>query len=335
MTRQRHLLVFDMDGVLIDVSRSYRDTVRRAVRLCLQGARNWQRLPDPLFSLEELARVKQGGGLNNDWDLTYAILRRLFLLIDGPRRVVRGWEEYEQTLQTCDLTRLASFLSHDPRPLMALFEQGPLSGEPFVESLYAGDVGSGNVIKQIFQEIYLGRELFESIYGLRPRRYSGQGLIDRESPLIERRTLERLAGEHILAVATGRPRVEAEYALKRFRMTDFFDVMMTHDECVAEELRRSQECGAAICAGKPDPFMLDAIARRYPRGITRRYYVGDMPDDMLAASRSEWGYSGIGFVGSAPDKHALEAELKKAGADCVIETFEELPERLEGLSPTS
>lgn len=333
MTRHKYLLVFDMDGVLVDVSRSYRDVVRRAARLCLQGTRNWHRLPDPLFGLEELARVKQRGGLNNDWDLTYAVLQRLFLLIDGPRRPVSGWEGYEETIEACDVARLAAFLNREPRPLEVLFEGAKPSGDRFVESLYDGDVGSGNIIKQVFQEIYLGGQLFERIYGIRPRRNSGQGLIERESPLVDLRVLERLAAKHILAVATGRPRMEAEYALNRFRMTAFFDALMTHDECLAEEQRRLRETGTPVCAGKPDPFMLEAIARRYPRDIVRRYYVGDMPDDMFAASRSKWDYSGIGFVGSAPDKRALEAQLRKAGAACVIETFEDLPARLAELGP--
>jgi len=60
-----------MDGVIIDVSRSYRDTIRQTARLFFKGAHSWENLPDPLFRLSDLARVKQSGGLNNDWDLTF------------------------------------------------------------------------------------------------------------------------------------------------------------------------------------------------------------------------------------------------------------------------
>ncbi|MBW1891762.1 MAG: hypothetical protein JRI93_14850, partial [Deltaproteobacteria bacterium] len=68
------LIVFDMDGVIVDVSRSYRDTVRRTARLFFNGILSEEDLPDPLFSLTDLARVKQAGGLNNDWELTYHVL---------------------------------------------------------------------------------------------------------------------------------------------------------------------------------------------------------------------------------------------------------------------
>ena len=58
------LIVFDMDGVLIDVSRSYREAVRKTARLFLQGAKGGEKLPDPLFPLDDLDRLKQTGGLD-------------------------------------------------------------------------------------------------------------------------------------------------------------------------------------------------------------------------------------------------------------------------------
>ena len=47
--QSQSLIVFDMDGVLIDVSESYRDTIRQTARLFFKGARAWEKLPDPLF----------------------------------------------------------------------------------------------------------------------------------------------------------------------------------------------------------------------------------------------------------------------------------------------
>ena len=75
------LIVFDMDGVLIDVSGSYRETVRKAARLFFAGAKGFESLPDPLFPLTDLASLKQTGGLNNDWDLTALTLHLLFARI--------------------------------------------------------------------------------------------------------------------------------------------------------------------------------------------------------------------------------------------------------------
>ena len=69
--KPKKLIVFDMDGVLIDVSNSYRATVRQTAGLFFSLAGHADELPEPLFDLPDLAEVKQSGGLNNDWDLSF------------------------------------------------------------------------------------------------------------------------------------------------------------------------------------------------------------------------------------------------------------------------
>jgi phosphoglycolate phosphatase-like HAD superfamily hydrolase len=190
-----------------------------------------------------------------------------------------------------------------------------------------GDVGSGNIIKQIFQEIYLGAELFKSTYNLEPDIYRGKGYILREKLLLDRSILEELSQENLLAIATGRPRSEAEYPLKHFQLRQFFPVVLTLDDCVSEEKRIFEEEGRAISLSKPDPFMLDAIAEGHRNAVNGFFYIGDMPDDMLAAARSRVGFKSIGILISAPDKSSLKKNLLRAGADFIIDDFE----GLEGL----
>lgn len=57
-------LLFDMDGVLVDVSRSYREAIKATVRH-FSGSR---------IDDDEIQGYKDRGGLNNDWDLTLAAL---------------------------------------------------------------------------------------------------------------------------------------------------------------------------------------------------------------------------------------------------------------------
>ena len=322
------LLVCDMDGVLIDVSRSYRDAVRRAARLFFRGARAWDRLPDPLFSLSDLAAVKQGGGLNNDWDLTHMVVTLLFSLA-GTGEITESadaWTRYRRTMATCDVTELARFMETGDTPLAVLARRvGRSAGHGFVDSLYRGDVGSGNVIKQMFQEIYLGEDLFRATYGTVPEAYRGRGLIHEETPLVDRAVLEELSRVAVLAVATGRPRAEAEYPLDVHGLRTHFSHMRTLDDCLAEEARIFREEGRRVSLSKPDPFMLDAVVEACPRRPSRCYYVGDMPDDMIAAARSRAGFTGIGILSAAPDKEALAASLLAAGAIHVVESFDQVP----------
>lgn len=328
--KTKKLIVFDMDGVIVDVSNSYRDVVRQTARLFFNPARESQNLPQPLFELSDLAVVKHSGGLNNDWDLTSVVLGLLFSMVDKPEihKSRDPWTRYRETMRRCNVNPLAEFLATTDTPLEFLLKRRGRQNDEFVAGLYEGDVGSGNVIKQIFQEIYLGTELFEPTYNLKPETYRGDGYILREQLLLGRSVLEELSRQNVLAIATGRPRSEAEYPLEHFRIKHFFPVMLSHDDCIREELRILETQGKSVSLSKPDPYMLDTIAENYRDAVNGFIYIGDMPDDMLAAARSRFDFQSIGTLWSAADKSHLKEELLRAGADYIVEDFESLKEIL-------
>jgi HAD superfamily hydrolase (TIGR01548 family) len=320
------LIVFDMDGVIVDVSRSYRETVRQTARLFLQRAKGFEKLPDPLFSLVDLASLKQTGGLNNDWDLTFQALSLLFALIKSPIDPAESGTClcHKEVVKECDVSELADFLKTSSSPLMDLFIRYGRRKDPYVAEWFKGDVGTGNIIKQLFQEIYLGRALFSKIYGFKSRSRKMNGLINKERLLIDRAILKSLAEEHILAIATGRPRVEADYPLDHFTIREYFHLVITLDDCILEEERIYKERGERVSLSKPNPFMLDLIPRRFGKDFLRCYYIGDAPDDMLAARSSQTGYQGLGVVLSSPDQMSLRKELLKAGAYHIIDDYSTL-----------
>jgi HAD superfamily hydrolase (TIGR01548 family) len=323
---KKKLVVFDMDGVIMDVSESYRDVVRHTVGLFFQPAKGAQKLPDPLFELSDLAAVKQSGGLNNDWDLTYLVIKLLFSFMNQPvmQEDRDPWNRYHENIRRCNVAPLAAYLRSTDKPLAALLKQhGKLENE-FIRSLHEGDVGSGNIIKQMFQEIYLGADLFRSTYHRDPAVYRGEGFILREKVLIDRQLLAELSLNHVLAIATGRPQAEADYPLQHYNLDQFFATVITLDDCLREEQRLFEKSGHAVSLSKPHPFMLDAIAQIHKDDVGACYYVGDMPDDMLAAARSTGGYKGIGLLLAAPDKESLKKKLIQAGADYIVGHFEAL-----------
>jgi len=322
----KNLIIFDMDGVIIDVSGSYRDVVRQTASLFFQPARSWEKLPQPLFELSDLAAVKQSGGLNNDWDLTCAVINLLYSLTARPaiHESRDPWTRWQETLNRNDATNIAEFLAATDQPLATLHKDRDEPVNEFISNMYTGDVGTGNVIKQIFQEIYLGGDLFQHTYDLKPKIYSGEGYIIKEKILIDRSVLEALGRNNVLAIATGRPRAEAEYPLIHFDLKKYFNLIYTLDDCLQEEKRILEEKGEHVSLSKPHPFMLDAIADDLKHQFSGHYYVGDMPDDMLATANSRFGFKSIGIMVSAPDKLALENQLKKAGADYLVENGDEL-----------
>jgi len=328
--KPKKLIVFDMDGVLIDVSNSYRDTVRQTAGLFFSPAKHAGRLPEPLFDLADLAEVKQSGGLNNDWDLSCLVISLLTTTLEKTTISDSGgpWSTYRNNISRCDVRRLADYLDSTDRPLQSLLQQYGKIRDPFVTRFYQGDVGTGNIIKQIFQEIYLGDKLFLSTYERTPQMYHGDGYILREKVLIDRSILKELSQEHILAIATGRPQAEAYYPLEHFNLKDYFRVIYSLDDCLREEQKILKESGQEVSLSKPHPYMLDAIAKNVSEEIEGYYYVGDMPDDMQTAGNSRAGFKGIGILLSAPEKEILKNNLTQAGADYIVEDFKALKKLL-------
>lgn len=59
-------LIFDMDGIIVDVSRSYREAIRQTAGYFLK--RN--------VLMSEVNAIKNKVGMNNDWDATYVLINR-------------------------------------------------------------------------------------------------------------------------------------------------------------------------------------------------------------------------------------------------------------------
>lgn len=321
-----NLIVFDMDGVIVDVSRSYREAVRRTVRLFLAGAKGTEGLPDPLFPLDDLARLKQTGGLNNDWDLTVQALSLLFTEVIIPDNFGTADISFSEAIGGCDASTLRHFLGRHPNPLGEVLRQRGKVESPFVRAWSRGDIGTGNLVKQLFQEIYLGRHLFTSIYGIEPAYHLGAGLIDQEKLLVDQNTLAELVERHTLAIATGRPGIEADYPLDRFGIRKYFQAIVSLDDCLAEEKRLFEQAGLKVSLSKPHPYMLDLIPQLLGRTYRNFYYLGDMPDDMLAAKASRSGYEGWGITFSASNPESLREKLLQAGASRIINDCCELLE---------
>lgn len=326
------LIVFDMDGVIVDVSRSYRETVRQAARRFFTGAAGWDDLPTPLFSLAELAAVKTTGGLNNDWDLTCEVIRLLCRRVRINQSLAATddpWKYYRNIVSAWDVTPLADFLKSFDRPLTRLLNEKTAMDDTllindFITCVYRDDVGTGNIIKQIFQEIYLGAALFSQTYGFPPVLHKDNGLNSLETLIIDENFIKQMTQRNLLAIATGRPRTEAFAPLNFYGLKPCFTHVVTLDDCVTAERELGATEGRKRSLSKPDPFMLDIISEKIDPLPEQRYYVGDMPDDMIAAMRARKEFTGIGFTASAPDKTTLEKTLREAGATHVFDTTEAL-----------
>jgi len=76
-------VLFDMDGVLVDVSNSYRLAVKKTAEHFLNRE----------ISIDTIQQYKNRGGLNNDWDLTESILHDHGLKVDK-EKIIRVFQRF-------------------------------------------------------------------------------------------------------------------------------------------------------------------------------------------------------------------------------------------------
>jgi HAD superfamily hydrolase (TIGR01548 family) len=332
------ILIFDMDGVLIDVSRSYRETIQRTVQIYLKTCLGFKHREAKAVTKEDISLFKSAGGFNNDWDVTSGLL--LFLLsVSGlsplpKRKKVLSIGEVISHLnaQSAQFNRNIPQVTRG-KNLPRFIEKVSLAGGGLTGVckvlktswkgwVYGdGDLNQQNVVKRIFQEVYLGKK-FTSYYHLSPLFYRNRGLYLQERLIIPKGILSSLRKRFRLGIASGRPRFEAELALKRFRLSRYFESMVTLDECQEEETRIFHTTGRRVKYTKPHPYSLLRVVQEIAIPNPRCGYVGDVVDDMLAARAARKGLDilAIGFhYGGKRDK-TMKDSLLKAGADLVVKT---------------
>lgn len=124
------VILFDMDGVLIDVSRSYHKTARETAGYFLKTR----------VSEAEILDYKQRGGLNNDWDLVDRLLRDRGIRIEREVLVRIFQTAYRGTSWNGNI-RFESWLAERDllEDLSTRSRLGIVTGRPREEALYALD----------------------------------------------------------------------------------------------------------------------------------------------------------------------------------------------------
>jgi len=188
--------------------------------------------------------------------------------------------------------------------------------------------------QNIFQEWYLGDELYTRDYGHAPAQPGKPGCIHFEQPLLPvesiRTTLEMLRQQgYVLGFATGRSFEEAQVPLEMQGLLQYFDEthISTHDYVVNAEAELRAN-GDQTLLGKTHPFpFLVALDHHYQVGESQRkandfIVVGDSTGDILGG-RSAGALTVAVLTGArTPEARVLLAE---SNPDFTINNVTELP----------
>ena len=302
-------VIFDMDGVLIDISKSIRVVNCLAVPYFLRTVLGWP-APDNLLTSADIELFKNAGGFNDDLDLSYALV--LFYIAKG-RENPSAAPETLNVLQP-NLNRFAARVKERGGGVKAaediMFEHLLRDDKLAVEIDYRK-----HLIKQVFLEMFAG-EHSERIYGSAPTLYTGPGYINYDVPLLD---LARLPSDKILGIQTGRTLEEAKFGLELCGLL----------ERVPEANIVTQSDGFK----KPHPGGLIALTKRL--GFSNAVYLGDTWDDLRTVQR--FNNAPVGTtrflsvqVLSGPAGAANERLFRTSGADVIATDVNEALDWING-----
>ncbi|MFD1587739.1 TIGR01548 family HAD-type hydrolase [Halorientalis brevis] len=287
---QADAVVLDIDGVLVDVADSYRRAIVESI----------EQVYSDTISRADIQQFKDAGGFNNDWELTYAAALFVLARQYGFDRDVEGFTDM--------IAATGGGLS--AAETVVVDAVGPAERE----RIY--DAWDTERLRDVFQQLYLGSDLYRDLEGGDPD-LDASGFINDEPVLIDPETVNRLTDAFAVGVLTGRPAAEADIALDRVGLDVPDDHRFTMDDW--EE-------------GKPHPRALTTLADRLDAETVT--FTGDTLDDVRTAVNAadadpDRSYHGIGVLTGGLTGESGREKYERAGASLVLDSVNDLPSVLD------
>lgn len=248
-------VIFDIDGVLLDVSQSIRAVNCMVVPAYLNRLHGWYS-PEDLLTSEEIEQFKRAGGFNDDWELTCAVvLLYLYKSLRYGSREADQLHRLSPTIEqyTQEIGKRGGWL-HSAEAYLSEMAK-PEEWEAIMESY------DPSLIARLFQELWAG-DACEQLYSYKPTYYPGPGKCREDRPLLD---ASLVPAHRRLAVLTGRTRLEASFAL---------EMVGLRDRILLPEYGMTRDEGNQ----KPDPDGLRRLVARLHSQVA--LYIGDSLDDL-------------------------------------------------------
>ncbi len=339
------VVVFDCDGVLLDVRDSYSGAAAETASILLE-ALTGTKVKSSVFDGDIFFAFKKTGHFNNDWSVTYAyVMGALSTLTDFELLALDAYAaKVEDGIPSERLNKLreirpTSHLKqlHIKASLIKLAESTGAGGVDSVEALllprigtnvknllrYRGAVGE-SIVSTLFEEIFGGAKLFQETFGFRAQFTDKQtGYIEKEKLVLSTATVQKmdeLLNGRRLGVASGSIMNSAKHALGY--IIDIFprDAQVWHEDVDAAS-KGTQNLH------KPNGYMLLRATQAYAP-YRRVIYLGDTMADLLTtrnADKQNPKFSFLGIYATSARQESTRDMFLSLGADAVAPTVNQLP----------
>ena len=330
-------LIFSVDDVLIDVSASYREVVCQTVQLYLEQAIGLPPAKERLLTVDEVTFLQKIGRFTNYWDLATALVMYFvemlppvpvptfpsklhvpaliaYLQLAGGRLQI----SLENLRAQKDITAMAQAVAAAGGGIDGAAATLPKMNRHLL--IASGTVTKTNLVNRIFQELYLGVNLFEKIYQQPAVMVQSAGYVENERLLIKPEVLTHLSHKVSLGLVSMRPRIEVERTVQAAQIEAYFQTIVSLDDM--------NEAGASPL---PHPWALLEAARRLQPTPARSAYIGANPADIVAAraANETVPFTAIACLAGMPNKDLLRAEFEAAKASIILGHANNLKELIE------
>jgi phosphoglycolate phosphatase-like HAD superfamily hydrolase len=367
-------LIFDFDGVLVQTSQSYRQTIIKVVDYYFLEILGLEGEEGKLATLRDIQKFKDTGLYNNDWKLSYAFITYYLNLILKQLEQKSAFSNFTKRFYKFQFSNAGNFiqklkavrdflrqnkvkgtdlanLKNDNIVGLDLFlaqvnleKTKPLKTslvgvDPKVENykkrlvrqLIPYDLEKPDLLKRLFEETYLGRELFEKFYGVPSLFKFDESFIEKEKFTPTGKTLDVLRQEFgKFGIYSGRPPTQGIHILEKYNYLEYFN---KEESVFLGGLLKSETEMKKL--GKPDPTLFIELIEKFYSNASGVAYIGDgIADALLVENAKSGGLENLSFLGvrsSSEDSNRLFTEYAKHGADAIMTDVNDVPNLFSSL----
>jgi len=297
-------IIFDCDGVLIDVTTSYDATINKTISYVLKEIADIT-VDIPLTN-EMLLKFKSTGGFNDEIDITYS---GVLCYIAAKKLNKNPTELILDVLNNADDTGIAY--------IEGFLDKIDVDISDIKSRLNYPSVEKNDLIHATFDQLFFGPELYRKIFQ-KESNFSEKGFIENDNVIVNYELVEALKKkfDDKIAIVTGRGFNAISSSLKE--LLNQFNV---ENSVFLEDEPRD--------LAKPNPQSLI----RAIKGLNSKncLYVGDSMEDMILAQKaSELGFKTTfcGIYGSGKLPEMKKKLFTERGVPLILETINQIPDTL-------
>ena len=296
-------VIFDCDGVLIDITKSYDLAIIQTTRYVLE---NLAKIDDSIdVDFKIIDGFKSTGGFNDEVDLTYAAI---ISLVAAKKLEKDPFDFIFDVIKNSDSSGIVS---------VEKYIENQIDISDIKKQLSYPGTHHDNPLYQIFDQIFYGPELYKKLFN-NTSNFSDPGLIEQDDVILNDILIEKLQKKFNsnIAMVTGRGKESVRYSLKSL-LTKF---NLPNSVFLEDEPRE---------LAKPNPqSLLNSIQGM---SCTTTLYVGDSMEDFIMAKKtSDLGHKTIfcGIIGTSKNPQEKLELFERNDAILVLDSINLLPKAL-------